>query len=141
MLDSPAIHRHPRFYTQAVAAVGGGPAVPAGWNRTEVVGHFDTMWRVKFAAGEDGLRFHAPTAATIRPGPSTRADGMSAEGMTSEDLATLAHMVQCQIAYDPSTRELAFVTGFHSLTFARDLDLTRPSRRVGQRPLLSTSFS
>jgi hypothetical protein len=57
MLDSPAIHRHPRFYTQAVAPIGGGPAVPAGWNRTEVVGHFDTMWRVKFAAGDAGQVF------------------------------------------------------------------------------------
>ena len=88
LLDAPAVHRPARFYAQGIAAAGGGPAVPGGWIRTAIVEHFDTLWRVKYAAGEDGLRFHAPTTASIRSGPSTRADGMSAE-----DLANAVHAV------------------------------------------------
>ena len=77
LLQCPTANRDARFYTQPVAAVGGGPAVPGGWNRRAVVQHLDELWRSAFKRGE--VKFAAPTSRPTRTGPSNRADGMVAE--------------------------------------------------------------
>ena len=67
LLATPAAHRPAEFYDQAVAAAGGLPAVPAGWRRAHVVEYFDEMFDKAFEAGDDGLRYHAPTAGQRGP--------------------------------------------------------------------------
>ena len=78
LLQSSPADRPARLYTQAVAAVGVLPAVPAGWNSRAVVTYLDELWRASFKRGDGGLRFASPTSRPTRQGPSTRADGMHA---------------------------------------------------------------
>lgn len=74
LLQCPTANRDARFYTQPVAAAGGGPAVPGRWIRRAVVQHLDELWRAAFKRGE--LKFAAPTSRPTRTGPSNHADGM-----------------------------------------------------------------
>ncbi len=77
LLQCPAPNRDARFYSQPVAAAGGGPAVPGGWNRRSVIAYLDELWRAAFKRGE--LKFASPTNRPSRTGPSNRADGMASE--------------------------------------------------------------
>ena len=78
LLQCTAADRPARLFAQAVPAIGGGPAVPAGWLSRAVVAYLDELWRASFRRGDGGLRFTSPTARPVRQGPSTRADGMFA---------------------------------------------------------------
>ena len=78
LLQCAPTDRPSRLYAQAVAAVGGGPPVPAGWHSRAVVAYLDELWRASFKRGDGGLRFTSPTARPARQGPSVHADGMSA---------------------------------------------------------------